>query len=417
MKRIYVVYILFLVAFAGLVVSTVWLLTAHHPVGALYAGLAALGVAVTMIWHINRDFQLFRRMLLSIGDDDFATLGFPQKKFSHPFTAELNRAFQHYKAREKENQTVRLSYEMLLDKTDTAFVIANPDTSVDWMNQAALFSVGHLARLNQLDALCPGFSHTLFQGKIGETFVVSFNRNDMQYDMAVSTNRLNEKWIITLQNIRSLLEANELIAWQRLISVLTHEIMNSLTPIISLSETLIERVSDPDCVRALDTIRRRSSGLQQFVENYRKITRVPLPVKASFPLGDLLDDVRRCFPDGTLALPDDTASMRLMADRAQLEQVLINLVKNALEADAPVPVTVEAAVHPFTNNIILTVRDKGRGIAPDVLDKIFIPFFSTKPSGSGIGLSLCKQIISLHGGTLTATSEEGQGAAFRISLP
>lgn len=417
MKKLNLIFSLWLLAFTGLVALAVWSLVRQHPVGALYAGLAAAGTAAGFVAYINRHFRMFRRMLLSIGDNDFSSLGFPKNPFSRHYAAELNRAFDQYKKRERENQLMRLSYEMLLDKTDTAFIIAFPNGDVDWMNKAAVLSLGNLARLDTLDTLCHGFSQAILQAKPGERFVVSFLHNDAKYDMAISTTHMNDRLIVTLQNIRSLLEANELIAWQRLISVLTHEIMNSLTPIISLSDTLMERVQDPGCRQALETIRRRSSGLQTFVENYRKITRVPLPDKTTFPLSDLLADVGRCFPEGTLMWNNQTDTIRLTADRGQMEQVLINLVKNAIEAGTSLPVMVQATIHPFTNNVILTLRDTGSGIEPEVLDKIFIPFFSTKPSGSGIGLSLCKQIIALHGGVLTVTSQVGTGTSFRISLP
>lgn len=417
MKKINLIYSLFILAFTCLVGCTVWLLTEHHPVGALYTALGALCVIVALFYLINRHFRIFRRLLLSIGDEEFSSLGFPQNAFSELFAHELNRALKQYKKREAANITLRLSYETLLDKTDTAFLMVLPDGHVDWMNKAALLSLGNIPDLNSLDALCKGFTQAVEQCKVSETFVVAFYRNDLPYNMAVSVSQLNDRRIVTLQNIHSVLEANELVAWQRLISVLTHEIMNSLTPIISLSDTLMDRIQGEGERKAIETIRRRSAGLQAFVENYRTITRVPLPVKAPFMLDVFLEQITTLFPEGTLSYAADRCHLRLMADQNQMEQVFLNLVKNAIEADAPIPIEVEAFVHPLSGNTIITVKDKGRGIPADVIDQIFIPFFSTKPSGSGIGLSLCKQIISLHGGSLSASSGPQGGTCFRISLP
>lgn len=417
MRKLNFIYASFLTGIILAAAATAWLLATKHPIGAIYTGLAAVIFSAALIALINKHFRLFRRLLLSIADEDFSSLGFPKNSFTKKFSHDLNRAFKQYKERELNNRTTLLSYEMLLDKTETAFIIAMPDGSVDWMNKAAVFSVGNIAALSGLDKLCSGFSESLAAGKPGETFVVQFSRNDTQYEMAVSTVQMNDRLIISLQNIHSVLEANELIAWQRLISVLTHEIMNSLTPIISLSDTLMERVQDEGAREALSTIRRRSTGLQTFVENYRRITRVPLPTKTTFRAADLFSDIKSYFPEGTVSFSEHNPGIRLTADRSQLEQVFINLVKNALEAESTLPISATVFIHPITGNSIITISDHGLGIAPEVLEKIFIPFFSTKPSGSGIGLSLCKQIISLHGGSITASSEEGKGTTFRISLP
>lgn len=224
-----------------------------------------------------------------------------------------------------------------------------------------------------------------------------------------------------MQGFRTrVLEHNEMQAWQKLIRVLTHEIMNSLTPIISLSETLSEREVDDRSYalmrQGMQTIHRRSKGLLEFVENYRKLTRLPAPVRRPVSLCELLLDLRKLFPEAYIHICLPETDRTLQIDRGQVEQVLINLLKNAREACARreqpcIEVRVESAQ---SWQCQLTVSDNGEGILPDVLDKVFVPFFTTKPGGQGIGLSLCKQIMNRHGGNITVQSVPGQGSRFTL---
>ena len=218
-------------------------------------------------------------------------------------------------------------------------------------------------------------------------------------------------------------------AWQKLIRVLTHEIMNSLAPIISLSETVTERASarEPDekefgiMLEAMQSIRRRSSGLLEFVENYRKLTRIPIPVRRVFPAEDLFLSLEKFFSADAkvpIVYRIHSPGMRLHADRALIEQVLINLIKNALEATGghfPGEVRIEASE--LGGNTTITVSDNGNGIVPEAMERIFVPFYTTKPGGSGIGLSLSRQIISRHNGTITASSSPDTGSVFTIRIP
>ena len=213
-------------------------------------------------------------------------------------------------------------------------------------------------------------------------------------------------------------------AWQKLIRVLTHEIMNSITPILSLSETLSERDVDERnyavMQQGMRTIYRRSKGLLEFVENYRKLTRLPAPVRRPVSVCELLSDLRKLYAADTgLHIRMPAEDMVLHIDRAQVEQVLINLIKNAREAcarrDEP-DIRVEAAPDLFWRCVI-RVSDNGEGILPDVQDKVFVPFFTTKPGGSGIGLSLCRQIMNRHGGNITLQSAVGHGSCFILLFP
>jgi len=233
--------------------------------------------------------------------------------------------------------------------------------------------------------------------------------------------------LVNLKNIRSILEENEMEAWQKLVRVLTHEIMNSITPIISLSDTLCERAlqqgmeEESILLQGMKTIHRRSKGLLGFVENYRKLSRLSSPILAPVRVGDWLDDIKKLFPSSKVRYiyKVEDENRKLMIDRSQMEQVLINLLKNAGEACAEQPhpeVVVETAYLAEKHTFQLSVKDNGNGILPEVQDKIFIPFFTTKTTGSGIGLSLCKQIMTLHGGSIRVSSEVGKGSCFTLKL-
>lgn len=217
-------------------------------------------------------------------------------------------------------------------------------------------------------------------------------------------------------------------AWQKLIRVLTHEIMNSIAPIISLSETVTERavqngMNERDyaiMLQAMQTIHRRSKGLLDFVENYRKLTRIPMPTLQIFPVSALFGDLQKLVQaEGVrVVYAIRPPELRLHADRGMIEQVLINLLKNAVEAcaDSESP---EIRVEAFRRDgmPVITVSDNGSGIVPEALDKVFVPFFTTKPGGSGIGLSVCRQILNRHGGNITVASEMEKGTTFTMQFP
>ncbi|MDR1886462.1 MAG: HAMP domain-containing histidine kinase, partial [Prevotellaceae bacterium] len=224
----------------------------------------------------------------------------------------------------------------------------------------------------------------------------------------------------------SIVSKAEMEAWQKLIRVLTHEIMNSIAPIISLSETIAEQTTDDfseerydEMMTAIRSIHRRSKGLLDFVESYRKLTGIPTPVMTHFPVNDLFKDIQKLFANETIPVRFSVTSayIRLTADRSMIEQVLINLLKNALDAcrDTAEPLV---SVNAFLDDgkPAISVTDNGRGIVPDAIDRIFVPFFTTKHSGSGIGLSLCRQIINHHNGTISVTSDPGKQTVFTIKF-
>ena len=252
-----------------------------------------------------------------------------------------------------------------------------------------------------------------------DDMMLSFRSPYRNRSMEDMVNELSD----AMTNFRTrVLERNEMEAWQKLIRVLTHEIMNSITPIISLSETLSEREMTeknyPVMRQGMQTIHRRSKGLLEFVENYRKLTRLPAPVRRPVSIRELLQDLKKLFSEEYIHIELPETDRTLQIDRIQIEQVLINLIKNAKEACSKKeePLIEIRMVPAFSWQCLITIRDNGGGIMPEVQDKIFVPFFTTKTSGSGIGLSLCKQIMNRHGGNITVQSTVGQGSCFTLQF-
>ncbi len=371
-----------------------------------------------------KQIALLRRLTDGLRYNDMMQTFHPpfKNKIMNEWAEELSDTLKDFRGRLLAEEIKHQYYENLLNKVDTAVLVADKAGHIEWMNQAA---VTHLGQISQLpEAL-------LRASAINDIPIIRIEQNSTVLEMAISCTKFvtqgKEQQIISLKNIHSVLERNEMEAWQKLIRVLTHEIMNSITPIISLSETLSERgipklLGEKEysiMLQAMQTIHRRSKGLLEFVENYRRLTRIPTPVCTKVSITELCMDLKKLFPEEYIHFEIPSSDLTLYIDRAQIEQVLINLLKNAREAcgrQSDKDIRVEVIISPAGNKL-LTVSDNGEGILPDVLDKIFVPFFTTKTSGSGIGLSLCKQIMTLHEGSINVKSESGKGSKFILTFP
>lgn len=276
----------------------------------------------------------------------------------------------------------------------------------------------------------PARLHTLHPGELS---ILQVRRKDEYSQLILSAISFvvlgKPLTVVSMKNIRSVLENKETEAWQKLIRVLTHEIMNSMTPIVSLSELLRNKCMDEPGVdtedreeinQAVETIFRRSSGLVRFVESYRKVTGIPMPIPEIIPVNHFLDNISLLFKDqkDKIKIVPATAHLQVIADKGLIEQVLINLVKNALDATRHClrpQIELSAGINEEGKTFI-RVSDNGTGIPVEVQERIFIPFFTTKPSGSGIGLSISRQIMHMHKGDLSVLSENGQGSRFFVTF-
>ena len=403
----------------------------------------ALGVmaAVSILWaESRRAYRMMQLLLESLSTKDYSIAFSEASRRSADIDAlarSINGIVDSYKQREMEVQT-QLSYlETLLGNIDTALIVTTPEGSVEWANRATTqllldYVPRHIDELATLDSALPDTLRLMRPGHTAQLHLRKGTADEAHLVASVSIYTTGQRTlhIYSIRNIREVLEENEMESWQKLIRVLTHEIMNSLTPIISLSETLEEYLPEELSLsefsektestestallrQGLQTIHRRSGGLLEFMKNYRKVALVPQPLCSDVKAEELVSALMPLFISTehiTYRFALQHPDRLLHIDRTQMEQVLINLLKNATEACAHTSdavVTLTDSIDEATGRYCLYVTDNGPGILPEVQEKIFIPFFTTKPQGSGIGLALSRQIVRLHRGTLSVASVEG----------
>lgn len=409
--------------------------------------------ALTFLIIIGQLFELYRftsqtnrkltRFLESVKYSDFISGFTSDNKLGSSFR-DLNTAFNEVleafrKARsEKEEHWQYLN--TIVQQVRTGILSYDGEGNIQLMNANAKRFVGisnmknihelekHNAKLYQaLQEVQPGKS-TLY--KSGTEFLLTLQATELRI-------RGNTVKLITLQNIQNELQRQELEAWQNLTRVLRHEIMNSITPISSLTSTLRE-ILDQELVKkgedyelkaegaddlrdGLQTIESRSKGLIKFIDAYREYTSLPQPKLKTVRVKDLIEKVTQLLkPDFKkkniqLIMHCDSEYLTVQADEEMIEQVLINLVKNAIEAaDHDDLAKVEINGTYTENAVIIEVTDNGPGIIPEAIDRIFVPFFTTKKTGSGIGLALSRQIMQMHNGSLTVVSEPDVKTTFTL---
>ncbi len=413
----------------------------------LILGILILLQTVGLIRYVRRTNFDLAKFLLAIKHADY-TIHFGQEKddsfgeLHHAFR-EIQTTYRQMNAeREAQYQYLKLlvshlNVGIISLRGDDDIVLINPpalellqiDTYHHWHNLARQ----HPRLVQAIDALRDG-ERQLLELRVGD----ATKRLSVQVRSAVL---LKEPYrIITLQDIEQEINQSEVEAYHKLIRILTHEIMNSITPIASLSETLLGMLHDEDgqlrpweslgegyrkeLAPALRTIGRRSDGLLHFVEDYRRLTKLPALRPAWVPVAEMLTAVGHLMRAELQVQsivwqqrvdPDD---LTLWGDARLIEQVLINLVTNsgqALEATANPQITLRAFAQ--DERTVVEVADNGAGVPPDKLGQIFVPFFSTKAQGSGIGLSLSRHIMTLHRGSIHLHSEPGGPTVVTLSFP
>lgn len=348
---------------------------------------------------------------------------------------EINSVVNEFREKTLQQESQYKYFDTLLNTVGDCLIVSDDKGHIHWMNRTAInslcgFRIYDITDLAPVNSSLPQMMLDLRPGtkKVTKLRVRNGNNTEEKEFSITITNFFDRGFyykLYSLQNIHEVVQKSESEAQQQLVRVLTHEIMNSLTPIISLSDTITEGMKDDslsqeDITQALQAINRRSSGLLHFVENYRKLQHISTPQFADVRLSELISDLRQLFPEPYFRFDIQEAEDTVHIDRSQIEQVLINLLKNAQEAVRDVEekaITLSARTDKSQHVILIKVEDNGCGIMPEVLDRIFVPFFTTKSNGSGIGLSICRQIVSLHGGTITASSTPGKHTVFTLQLP
>lgn len=386
------------------------------------------------------------RFFESVKYGDFASAFSSDDSLGHSFrdlNKALNEVLEAFRKTRSEKEEHWLYLQTVVEHVGTGLLSFDESGKVGLMNAAArkLLELEQLRFLDQLLESKPRLYKAMFDIAPGKsTLYQEGNKKELSIHATSIRLQGHSYKLVAIQNIRTELQKKELDAWQNLTRVLRHEIMNSITPIASLTSTLkdiiqedvdrangsstIDEESLVDLEEGLDTIENRSKGLVAFVDAYRDYTSIPLPEVAEFKVKALIDKVAQ-LQKGELKKNAITfkcevrpESLVIAADEKLIEQVLINMVKNAIEATEKVenPQIEVVAYQDMTSNVIVSIKDNGEGIIREALEQIFIPFFTTKPRGSGIGLSLSSQIMRLHNGSLEVDSEPGKGTEFRLKF-
>jgi len=414
----------------------------------IIVGAAIIFEVSSLVRYIDKTNRELTSFLESIRFNEF-TRTFKMEGLGSSFN-ELNEAFNEvindFQRVRSEKEEHFYYLQTILQNIDISLIAYQGDGTIELINKSAkkLFQVSGLTNIKGLEKLSKELVDVLFKIKPGQSELVKVYDEDdfLQLAIYATTIKVKDKIItlVTIKDIQHVLEEQETEAWQKLIRVLTHEIMNSITPISSLSSTLnnllsqysydeqgktpVENESLTEIEKALQTINKRSNGLLHFVNTYRNLTRIPKPNFKIFPIEDLFSNIKLLMEKELnkknikLILNIEPPQLEITADEQLIEQILINLIKNSIDALKGRD-NAEIHLNAFYNkrgHFTIQVTDNGPGIIPDVLDKIFIPFFTTKTSGSGIGLSLSRQIMRLHGGTITAHSKPEEETIFTLTF-
>ena len=317
-------------------------------------------------------------------------------------------------------------FGLMLDHVRTGVVVVEDNGRIGYCNSTALAllgiaTFGHIRQLRPIsDSLYEAFQ-TVAEGSPEER--ASYYNESGKITIALTASKAtigkDEVKVIAFNDISGEIAENEQESWSKLIRVLTHEIMNTVTPIASLSETLLNFDDVNEEIRAgLDTISQSSRSLIKFVDSYRNLTRVAAPVKKAFYLRELAERVinltreQAVISGAICTYVEKSDDVILYADEGQITQIIINLVKNAIQADArKIEITAEINL---SEHIIINVFNDGRPISKESQEEIFIPFYTTKQEGTGIGLSLSRQIMRMHNGTLSLTRSDEKGTVFTL---
>lgn len=365
--------------------------------------------------------------MLDALEDKELNFRFDEKRlFGRKFNKTLNRLRNIFDKERHEIIEQEKYFGLMLDHVRTGVVVVEENGRIGYSNSTALTllgiaTFGHLRQLRPVSESLYAAFQTVNEGSHEER--ASYYNESGKITIALTASRAkigkNEVKVIAFNDISGDIAQNEQESWTKLIRVLTHEIMNTVTPIASLSETLLAFENVNEEVRSgLDTISQSSRGLIRFVESYRNLTRVAAPVKKAFYLRELVERVinltreQAVISGAVCTYIEKSEDVLLYADEGQITQIMINLVKNAIQADArTIEITAEINL---SEHIIINVSNDGRPISKESQEEIFIPFYTTKQEGTGIGLSLSRQIMRLHNGTLNLTRSDDKGTVFTL---
>ena len=387
---------------------------------------------IDLIHFLNRTNQKIAFFFDAIRNDD-STLNFPEKtgnKSLNELNASLNKVNVLIKNIKFELQEQEQYFKTILEQISIGIISFNEKGNIYLSNTVARTLLGHehLTHIDQISQIDRKLYAAIKELQPGDRKLVSFNSRTGIVQLSLKSTLFKTAQetfqLVAIQDIKTELETLELESWIKLIRVLTHEIMNTIAPITSLSQTILEYFKNLDgqmpsekiignTIKGLEVINERGTGLIGFVETYRKLTRIPQPDKKPVSVAHLFENtvtLIKSEPENEnvhISWEIKPTDLEIVADKKQIAQVLINLLKNSVEAlknQVGGKIIVKSNINP-DGKVLISVTDNGPGIPEDLMDKIFIPFFTTKENGSGIGLSLSRQIIQMHGGSLKVDSK------------
>lgn len=419
-----------------------WLWWNGYPLVVLLLVPFLIAQIMNLYYYLNRVNRKLTLFLEAIRYEDFSIRFSADNKLGKSFSAlnhQFNEVLEAFRQTRAEREANLKYIDTIIQHISIGVLSFDADGKIELINPAAfrLMGIYRLRYLDELKNAHPDLAELLLQLPAGHKSLYA-TQNGQQLSIHAATVRLQGRLVklISLQNIHAELQQKELEAWQNLTKILRHEIMNSVTPIVSLIGTMQEIVQHDiqaseeqveavdDLKEALETIESRSKGIMNFVNAYRDYTTLPKPQFTTLNLKQLIQSVSNLLLADMKAAgisyrahvsPDN---IEIHADETQLQMVLINLIKNAMDA-------LEHTDKPFIHvkgslgnaqQIVIEITDNGPGIETEAMEKIFIPFFTTKKKGSGIGLSLSQQIIQSHGGQLKVVSPPGKGTTFFVLL-
>ncbi|HBH24852.1 MAG TPA: histidine kinase, partial [Cytophagales bacterium] len=410
-------------------------LTFHKYIVAAFIALLLTYQIIELIYYLENTNRKLARFLDSVRYSDFASAYSIDSKLGRSFqqlNSEFNSVLEAFRRTRAEKEENLLYLNTVVQHVKTGLMAVEGDGHISLINTTArkLLDAPQMHNLKEIQAKDAKLYELLSNMKPGDKITQRYQNKFLSLHATSIRLQGNDLLLIAFQDIQSELQIKEVESWQKLTRVLRHEIMNSITPIASLTSTLndilredITKINDQsyqidaetieDIEEGLDTIESRSHGLVQFVDAYRDYTTIPQPKFAQVPIFRLFDHMSQLLKGEFMEEGIDFACENppdefiILADAELVEMVLINLLKNAREAIREID-NPKISVQAYLNEggkASIDVKDNGPGIIPEAIDKIFIPFYTTKKNGSGIGLALSRQIMQMHGGNLTVESE------------
>jgi nitrogen fixation/metabolism regulation signal transduction histidine kinase len=447
--RRYVVQLVIRLVLVGLAMAlVVWLLLRPGFHSSTLLSSIVLLLLVAELWRfVSRTNREVARFLDAVRFADYSQR-FDFERAGSGF-ADLGRTFteiiEQLRSRQSGVESSLRHQRALVEHIPVPLLTVHADDSITLQNNAArrLFGAAHVTRVNDLRQFGASFARAVEEAVPGDRELVRFSVEGVEYHLTLATTEIiiegERDRLISLQDIHSELDATQAEAWQDLVRVLTHEIMNSITPVTSLARTASDLVDDVvqetgpdspisaelvDVQDAVATVARRSDSLMQFIDSYRQITRLAPPEKKRVSLAGLFDTVARLacaeWQDERVTLiPEvEPSGLHVYADRDLLEPVLLNLLRNAWQATQQVegPEILIRGRMNRRGNTVIEIIDNGPGVPDEIANKIFVPFFTTREGGSGVGLALARQVMIAHGGFIRLGRTRDAGAVFSLTF-